>query len=137
MAVPDLTTPEGRIRMAIGDTTDWPVLTDQQITDVLASVDSNEDKATRLCANYVLAALSTRTDYRVDRISILGSGDVFKNYLKYLQYTINSPTSALNAVQIYAAGVDSEDYYNNLLDDTVLHRRPTNPYSYIKGLWNP
>lgn len=133
----DLTEPLGRIRMATGDTTSWPVLSDQQIEDVISNVDGNEEKATRLCAQYILASISTRSDYRLDRIAIIGNTDTFNNYLRYLQYTINSPTSALNAVRIYACGVYKDDYEANILDDTVLHRVPTNPYGYVEGKWVP
>ena len=78
----DLTEPLGRIRMATGDTTSWPVLSDQQIEDVISSVEGNEEKATRLCAQYILASISTRSDYRLDRIAIIGNTDTFNNYLR-------------------------------------------------------
>ena len=132
----DLTTPEGRIRLIVGDNSDWPILSDQQISDTLEQFDGNEEKATRQCAQYVLATLSMRGDVRLDRIQLMGS-DTFGNFLKYLQYTINSPTSALNAVRIYACGVYKDDYEANILDDTVLHRVPTNPYGYVEGKWVP
>lgn len=133
----DLTDPIGRIRMTVGDTSDWPILSDQQISDTLEALDNNEEKAVRQCAQYVLATLSMRSDVRLDRLQLLGGGEVFKNFLKYLQYTINSPTSALNAVRIYACGVYKDDYEANILDDTVLHRVPTNPYGYVEGKWVP
>lgn len=133
----DLTDPIGRIRMSVGDITDFPVLSDTQINDVLETLDNNEEKATRQCAQYILASLSMRGDVRLDRIQLLGGKDVFSNYMKYLQYTINSPTSALNAVRIYACGVYKDDYEANILDDTVLHRVPTNPYGYVEGKWLP
>lgn len=132
----DLTEPVGRIRLTIGDVSDWPVLSDQQISDTLEQFNNNEEKATRQCAQYILATLSLRGDYRLDRIQMLSSG-VFEQYMRYLQYTINSPTSALNAVKIYACGVYKDDYENNILDDTVLHRVPTNPYGYVEGRWLP
>ena len=132
----DLTEPVGRIRLTIGDISDWPILSDQQIIDTLEQFDNNEEKATRQCAQYVLATLSMRGDVRLDRIQLMGS-DTFGNFLKYLQYTINSPTSALNAVRIYACGVYKDDYEANILDDTVLHRVPTNPYGYVEGKWVP
>ncbi len=133
----DLTDPIGRIRMTVGDTSDWPILSDQQISDTLEALDNNEEKAVRQCAQYVLATLSMRSDVRLDRLQLLGGAEVFKNFLKYLQYTINSPTSALNAVRIYACGVYKDDYEANILDDTVLHRVPTNPYGYVEGKWVP
>ena len=133
----DLTEPVGRIRLTIGDIYDIPVLSDQQINDTLEQFDNNEEKATRQCAQYVLATLSMRSDVRLDRLQLLGGAEVFKNFLKYLQYTINSPTSALNAVRIYACGVYKDDYEANILDDTVLHRVPTNPYGYVEGKWVP
>lgn len=132
----DLTEPVGRIRLTIGDISDLPVLSDQQIGDTLEQFDNNEEKATRQCAHYILATLSMRGDVRLDRIQMLSSG-VFEQYMRYLQYTINSPTSALNAVRIYACGVYKDDYEANILDDTVLHRVPTNPYGYVEGKWVP
>ena len=137
MATLDLTKAVDRVRLACGDYSDFPVLTDAMFHYALDKNEANEEKATKDCAYWILGALSQRGDYRLDRIQILGGSDVYSNYLSFIKTVITNPASALNAVQIYAAGVDSEDYYNNLLDDTVLHRRPTNPYSYIKGLWNP
>ena len=122
MAVIDLTTPIGRIRMAIGDFLDVPYLTDTQYQDMLDSNNQSENAVIQISAGYILMMLSFNTRCRLDRIETYGN-QAFENYLKALKETIRNPAYGTVVPYIYAAGVYVEDVLSNQADAEVVQRR--------------
>lgn len=122
MGTLDLSTAVDRVRLTIADYNDPEILPDDTITYVLTKNSNNETAAAKECAIYILGALSHSGHQRLDRIEIWGS-DRFNQYLTYLKQYINSPTSALNPVGFYVAGVDKQDVVDNILDSSVIQTR--------------
>lgn len=122
MAVIDLTTPIGRIRMAVGDCLDITYLSDTQYQDLLDANNQNENAVTQIAAGYILMMLSFDTRCRLDRIETYGN-NAFEQYMKALKETIRNPIYGSSAPHIYAAGVYVEDVLDNQSDTTVVQKR--------------
>lgn len=118
----DLTIATDRVRLAVADYSDVPLLPDSVYQYLLTKNSDNEAAATKEAAYLILGQLSQQTDERLDRLQFYGS-QAFNQYLTFIQEVIRSPSSALNLATIYAAGVDREDVLNNKLDTTVIHHR--------------
>jgi hypothetical protein len=116
----DVSTAEGRVRLNVGDITDYPVLEDDAYVYFVSFNNNNENAATKQAAEVILAVLSQRTHERLDRLEWWGS-EAFNNYLKFVEKIILNPNSSRNLAGVYAAGVDVEDVWNNITDPTVVH----------------
>jgi hypothetical protein len=90
MAVLDPTTPLGKIRLRIGDWHDLVILPDAVITSALDDCQNNVPRAAALCAQYILATLTSRTHKKMAQLETW-SGEQFTNYLKFIQATITNP----------------------------------------------
>lgn len=127
----DTSTPEGRVRLNVGDITDVPVLEDDAYVFFVANNNGNENAATKQAAQTILAVLSQRTHERLDRLEWWGS-EAFENYLKFVQDVIRNPNSSMNIAGVYAAGIDVEDVAANKADPTVV-QKPLPSYDDCDG----
>lgn len=128
MATIDPSIAEDRIRLACGDTSDLPYLTDDIYTYCLSQQSNNEPAATKMAAQLILAQLSYGTHQRLGAIEQWGS-EAFNQYLTYIKQVITNPS--LNATGgIYVGGLDLEDARNNKLDTTIVQQKlPVYPYN--------
>lgn len=125
MATIDLTTPEGKIRAAIGDWVDPIILDDDTILQVYANCNSNEPQAIKTCAYYILATLTQSTHSRVDRLETYGN-QAFDQYLSYIKQVITNPASGLAGLSlagVYAGGVDVAEFNTNAADSTTKQKQ--------------
>lgn len=86
----DPTTPLGKVRLRIGDWSDLPILPDSVITAALADCQDNIPRASALCAQYILATLTSKTHKKLAQLETW-SGEQFSNYVKFLQMTVLNP----------------------------------------------
>lgn len=130
MATIDPSVAESRIRLACGDITDIPFLTDDVYTYCLSTQLGNENAATRMAAQLILAQLAYGTHERIGAVERYGS-EAFNNYVKFIKQVITNPS--YNAIGgIYCAGVDLADVQANIQDATIVQKSiinyPANSY---------
>lgn len=123
----DLTEATDRVRLNCGDTSDLPYLDTATYQYCLDSNDANENAATRMAAQLILAQLSYGSHQRLDKIEQWGS-EAFENYLKYIKQVITNPMYA-SIAGIYVAGMLKDDVAANNTDTTIVqHKLPVYPY---------
>lgn len=123
----DMTDPVHRVRLAIGDISDTPLLTNDVIQYYLDTNSQNEVVAIKQAASNILVLLSYGTRERLDRVEVYGN-QAFEQYLKVLKEVINNPSSASNPAGIYGTGVFIDDIKANQADSSVIQNRiPINP----------
>jgi len=122
MAIIDLTSAIGRIRMSVGDSLDIPIMADQQYQDLLDANAQNENAVIQIAASYILMMLAHNTRARLDRLETYGQQQ-FENYLKALKETIRNPAYGTTLAGIYCAGVYVQDVLDNQADTTIVQRR--------------
>ena len=130
MATIDPSVAEDRIRLACGDTSDIPYLTDDIYTYCLATQNNNEPAAIRMAAQMILAQLAYGSHQRLDKIEQWGS-EAYQNYLSYIKQVIANPSyNALGGV--FVGGMNLADVQANIQDTTIVQKRiinyPTDSY---------
>lgn len=131
MATIDPSIAEDRIRLACGDTSDLPYLTDDIYTYCLSQQSNNEPAATKMAAQLILAQLSYGQHQRLDKLEQWGS-EAFNNYLTYIKQVITNPS--LNATGgVYVGGMELADVQANILDTTIVQKRIIN---YPKDIYD-
>ncbi len=114
----DPATDIGKIRLRIGDYKDLPILPDAVIQSALDSNNGSVTRAASLCAQYILASLSSKTHRRMTAALEVWGGEQFTNYLAFLKATIMNP-AYMDSSFIPATGSDE-----------------TNPLSDFVSEWN-
>lgn len=104
----DPTSPLGRVRLKIGDYSDTPILPDAVIYAALVDCNDNINRASALCAQYILGALTAKTHKKLAQLETW-SAQQFDNYVKFLQLTILNPNLTTVAPVPYA-GAGDEDH---------------------------
>lgn len=90
MTVLDPTTPLGKVRMRIGDWTDLVILPDAVIDSALTDCQNSIPRASKLCAQYILATLTKKTHKKLATIENW-SGEQFNNYVEFIRMVILNP----------------------------------------------
>lgn len=127
MAVLDLDTPEDRVRLNLGDTSDMPFLATAEITYSLSVNSGNENAATKQCAQFILAKMAYSGHEKLGQLEFWGE-TVFNQFRTYLKDIVNNPIYSGTA-GIYVGGVDRTDIINNINDMSIIHRKfPNFPY---------
>jgi hypothetical protein len=90
MAVLDPTTPLGKVRLRVGDWHDLTILPDVVVQSALDDSNQNIPQAATLCAQYILATLTSNTHKKMYGMETW-SGEQFDNYVKFLEMTILNP----------------------------------------------
>jgi hypothetical protein len=104
----DPTTSLGKVRLKIGDYSDLPILPDAVINSALTDSNNNVNRASSLCAQYILGALTAKTHKRLAQLETW-SGEQFTNYVKFLQMTVLNPHLTTVAPIPYS-GSGTEDH---------------------------
>lgn len=124
MATLDLTEAVSRIRLAVGDVTDLPYLSDDTYQYCLDQNTGNESAATRMAAQLILAQLSYGSHQKIGQVEVWGT-EAFANYLKFIKQVISNP--AYNSIAgVYVGGMNLSDVQSNLTDSTLVQKRVIN-----------
>lgn len=132
----DLTQARDRVRLAVADTNDLPVLSNDVYDYLLSKYTNNETAATKEAAYLILGQLSFNTRERLDRIETYGNM-AFDQYLKFIGEVIKNPNGYLNMAGIYAGGVDKADFIANNEDQTVIQNKFPTYNSYDDYEYDP
>jgi hypothetical protein len=83
-------TPIGKMRLRVGDYSDFPLMPDEVYVSALSDCQDNLPRACVLVATYILASLTSQTHQRLVQVEVYGS-EWFENYLKFVKATILNP----------------------------------------------
>lgn len=87
----DYDTPSGKLRMRLGDTSDFPYLSDSIYDAVYAECDDNINKATINCGKMILAQMSYKTRRSAGlQLEVFGN-QAFEQMKQFLLLTIKDP----------------------------------------------
>ncbi len=86
----DPTTSVGKMRLRVGDYSDFPMMPDEVYVSALEDCQSNVPRACVLVATYILASLTGQTHQRMVQIEVYGS-EWFDNYLRFVKAVILNP----------------------------------------------
>lgn len=103
----DPTSNIGKCRLRCGDFTDFPILPDEVYESVLSDSTNNVPKASRILAQYILAALAGRIHERLGTVEVFGN-QYFEQYVTFLKTTILNPNFMDFAPIPYGAGIETE-----------------------------
>ena len=115
MAMIDISTDVGRCRLRCGDYSDIPFLSDEVYSDAIAQNNGNLQRASVLCAQYILAQLSFSGHRKLAQLEVW-SNDVWNQYRQFLMLLIKEP--ALNAYAPIPYNGDNTDN-NPLIQFTI------------------
>jgi hypothetical protein len=88
----DPNTAIGKIRLRIGDWSDIPVLPDTVIQSTLDDSDNNVPRAAKLCAQYVLATLTSKTHRKMSLQLEVWGAEAYRIYKDFILLTIKDPS---------------------------------------------
>lgn len=104
----DPSTPVGKVRLRVADTSDLPFLPDSVYTQTIEDTNGNLPKAAAICASYILGMLAFRTHRKLQQLEVWGA-EAFTNYMKFLEFTISNPQTLTGYAPIPYTGVDNCD----------------------------
>lgn len=143
MTVIDPTTNLGRVRLAVGDWRDVPILPDSVINQVLADSGNNLRTAIRTCGSYILATLAFDGQAKMGIIETYGN-HVFKQYQEYLYMVVKDANmNGICPIPYSSSGTTlhpilqfEQDFYNSYNRPTSadrLHYLATQPFDPYSG----
>lgn len=94
MTILDPTTNIGKMRLRVGDYSDFPLMPDEVYTSALTDCQGSLPRASVLVANYILASLTGQTHQKLAQVEVYGA-EWFNNYLTFLKMTISNPANML------------------------------------------
>lgn len=118
----DLTDPIARVRLAVADWQDIPILPDETYEYLLTKNSNNEPATIKEAAYIILGTLSFGTRQRLDRVEVYGNMS-FDQYMKFIKEVIKNPSGNYTTAGVYAAGVYVSDVLNNQADTEVIQKR--------------
>jgi hypothetical protein len=121
------------VRIELGDTSELPVMSDEEITYFLAKNNWNIQRSCLDVAKTMLLKLSMISDQSVDIFSIRGSAAA-KQYMQALKMYISDPNlnQALQNVQGYASGISKADMVANdsNADNNIVNQPTSETFTY-------
>lgn len=108
MAVIDYNTPEGKLRMRLGDTSDIPFIPSSVYTSVYADSGDNLVASTKALGSMILGQLAFRTHRKMGLQLEVWGKEAFDSYKEFLLLTINNPAFMDLSPIPYSAGSDCE-----------------------------
>jgi hypothetical protein len=121
------------VRIELGDTSELPVMSDEEINYFLSKNDWNIRRTCLDVAKSMLLKLSMATDSTVDIFSIKGSSAA-KQYMQALKMYISDPNlnQTLQTLQGYAGGVSRSDMQANdaNLDNNIVKQPNAETFTY-------
>lgn len=79
-----------KVRLRVGDFSDLPILPDAVYEGALIDCNQYLPKAALLCAQYILAMLTSKTHKKMMQLEVWNDG-YFDNYLAFLKTTLLNP----------------------------------------------
>lgn len=121
MAVINLATPEGQLRLETGDIGDLPILSDAEYTYILSKHDNIVADSVVDALYAILARLSFQTRERLDRIEFYGNQS-FEQYSKFVTDKIanlQGTNRLASNFTVYAGGLLLSDMAANNLNPDI------------------
>ena len=87
----DPTTALGKLRLRVGDHSDFPLLPDSVYIATLEDNGQNVAASTRTVAQYILGILTQKTHKKLNQLEVWGS-EAFAQYLAFIKLTILNPS---------------------------------------------
>ena len=116
MTIIDPTTDLGRLRLALGDWQDLPILPDSVILQTLVDSSGNLNRAKITLAQYILASLTRDVHQKLAQIEVYGEQG-FDNYKEFIRLTILNPNLSQLAPIPYAGGLAVQNPLTKFTDD--------------------
>lgn len=104
--------PIGKMRLRVGDYSDFPLMPDEVYASALDDSQNNVPRACVLVATYILAALTSQTHQRMVQVEIYGK-EWFENYLKFVKATILNP-NFMQIIPMPWTAILVDDYGNRI-----------------------
>lgn len=121
------------VRIELGDTSELPVMSDEEINYFLSKNNWNIQRTCLDVAKSMLLKLSMVSDQTVDIFSIRGSAAA-KQYMQALKMYITDPNlnQALQNLQGYAGGISLADMQANdsNLDNNIVKQPTSETFTY-------
>ena len=121
------------VRIELGDTSELPVMSDDEILYFLGKNNWNIQRSCLDVAKTMLLKLSMISDQSVDIFSIRGSAAA-KQYMQALKMYISDPNlnQTLQNVQGYAGGISKQDMLSNdsNLDNNIVNQPTAETFTY-------
>lgn len=121
------------VRIELGDTSELPVMSDEEINYFLSKNDWNIRRTSLDVAKSMLLKLSMATDSTVDIFSIKGSSAA-KQYMQALKMYISDPNlnQSLQNLKAYAGGISKSDMQANdsNLDNNIIKQPTAETFTY-------
>lgn len=108
MTTIDPTSSIGKLRLRLGDYSDLPIFEDVVYQSVLDDNAGSVTASTLTMANYILAALTSKTHQKMYQVEYWDN-EQFQNYLAFLKLTILNPTFSGIAPIPYGGGTDRDN----------------------------
>lgn len=120
MAVIDLGTAVGQLRLECGDVLDLPIMSDAEYTYILSKHNNVVADSVVDALYAILARLSMETRERLDRLEFYGN-QRFEQYQKFIKDKIAELTGQgtgriADGTQVYAGGLSKTDIANQKAD---------------------
>lgn len=112
MAILDPTTSVGKMRLRVGDYSDFPMMPDEVYISALTDTQQNLPRACVLVATYILASLTSQTHQRMVQVEVYGA-EWFENYLAFVKATILNP-NFMTGAPIPWTPLAVDDYGNRI-----------------------
>ena len=127
------------VRIELGDTSELPVMSDEEINYFLSKNNWNIQRTCLDVAKSMLLKLSMVSDQTVDIFSIRGSAAA-KQYMQALKMYITDPNlnQALQNLQGYAGGISKSDMQANdaNLDNNIVKDPQAETFIIRPGVFN-
>jgi hypothetical protein len=121
------------VRIELGDTSELPVMSDEEINYFLSKNNWNIQRTCLDVAKSMLLKLSMVSDQTVDIFSIRGSAAA-KQYMQALKMYITDPNlnQALQNLQGYAGGISKADMLanDNNVDNNIVKQATAETFTY-------
>ena len=139
MAVIDYSTPEGKLRMRLGDTSDLPFLPSSVYNAVYVENSSNLFASTKALGSMILGQLAFKTDRKMGlQLQVWGS-QAYANYEKFLLMTVTNPAFMDLSPMPYSATSDAVSpiiQFQNAWNENFV-RGTENQQLNINALYSP
>lgn len=103
----DPTSNVGKIRLRIGDYSEFPFFPDEVYLSALEDSNNSVPKASQLMATYMLALLTSQSHQKLAHIEVYGA-EHFQNYLKFVRLIVLNPNFMDLSPMPYVAQVVNE-----------------------------
>lgn len=124
MAILDPTTSVGKMRLRVGDYSDFPMMPDEVYISALADCQNNLPRACVLVATYILASLTGQTHQRLVQVEVYGA-EWFENYLAFVKATILNP-NFMSVAPVPWTPIIVDEYGNQLEHPLIQFQKDWN-----------